>query len=190
MNKLSILIPIIVLLGCTFIGCSFDYGGINEDDNRPDIIMEDIEYVRVRGGDPIVRFQAEYAERWEELQIMEINELSFEQFENRTEAYLGMDLPTDAYGGAGRARIELVSGDVFLGSGVIINIESEDIIIRTEELEWLDRERLLRGNPEDMVEVERSDGTFFSGRGFSAEARSRRWEFTGEVAGSYVEEDD
>ena len=190
MSKLSILIPIFLLLACIFMGCSFDYGGIDEDDNRPDIIMEGIEYVRVRGGDPIVRFQAEYAERWEENQIMEINELSFEQFENRSEASGSDDFSTDAYGGAGRARIELGSGDVFLGRGVIINIESEDIIIRTEELEWLDRERLLRGNPDDLVEVERSDGTFFTGRGFSAEARSRRWEFLGEVMGSYVEEDD
>ena len=166
-----------------FLGCSFDYGSGTDERNRPDIIMENLEYVRVRGGDPQVRFRAEYAERWEDMQVMEINEFTFEQFENDGAG-------TNAVGGAGRARIELGTGDVMLRNNVTIDIESEDIIISTGELTWRDRERTLSGSPAGEVIVERRDGTVFTGTGFSANARNRLWEFSGEVRGTYVESDD
>ena len=130
-----------------------------------------------------MRFRAEYAERWEDLQIMDISDFSFEQFENHGET-------VNAEGAAGTAKIRLDSGDVSLGGGVRINIESEDITIITGELEWRDREKTLAAGSEDEVEIERSDGTIFTGRGFSADARSRTWAFSGEVRGTYVEKED
>ena len=80
MRKIKLLF--LPALAVYIIGCSFNYGDGEEDRNRPDIVMENIEYVRVRGGDPLVRFRAEYAERWEDRQIMEIRAFSFEQFDN------------------------------------------------------------------------------------------------------------
>ena len=165
-------------LALSIVGCSFNYGDGEEDRNRPDIVMENIEYVRFRGGDPLVRFRAEYAERWEERQIMEIRAFSFEQFDNDE---------ISARGNAGTARVELVSGDVFLREGVTVSIESEDIVITTSELDWRDRDRNLSGPQNGEVKVERSDGTTFTGQGFIANTRTRVWEFTGEVSGTYVE---
>ena len=179
MNKFYLL----PFLGLLLLACSFDYGDSEEDGGRPDIIMEEIEYVRVRGGDPLVRFRAEYAERWEDDQIMNINEFSFEQLGDK-------EGDSNAEGEAQAARIELGSGDVSMSGGVRISIESEDLIIRTDDLEWNDRNRILWGGALDTVEIERSDGTSFTGIGFSANARSRTWEFSGEVMGSYVETDD
>ena len=173
---------IICLIFTAFIliGCSFDYGSDSEGDSKPDIVMENIEYARVRGGELQVRFRAEYAERWEDQQIMGIGNLHFEQFDND-----GVNI--NAIGRAGFARLELRSGNVFLSNGVFVDIESEDIIIRTGDLDWIDADRTLHGNPEGDVEIERSDGTVFSGRGFFANARSRIWEFSGEVRGTYVD---
>jgi len=170
----------LIILHFILLSCSFDYGSSEDIAGRPDIVMEEIEYVRVRGGDPIVRFRAEHGERWEDDQIMEVRDFTFEQFEND-----GVSI--DAFGEAGKARIELGTGDVFLSGGISIRIESDDITIRTQELEWRDEERTLTGPPRGTVEVERSDGTFFSGRGFTAHAPSRTWEFSGEVRGTYVD---
>ena len=181
--KICLPLSIIVSLGLTILGCTFDYGSGEEERDRPDIVMENIEYVRVRGGDPIVRFRAEHAERWEDQQIMDIMNFSFEQFDNEWEN-------SNAEGEAGSARIELNSGDVSMRGGVRISIESEDLIIQTENLGWNDNDRILSGGPEDAVEIERSDGTTFRGLGFSANARSRTWEFTGEVRGTFVETED
>ena len=177
-----LLFPVVILLA----SCSFDYGdGSDEEENRPDIVMENIEYVRVRGGDHLVRFRAEHAERWEDRQTMELRDFTFEHLENSGEE-------VNAEGRAGSASVQLDTGNVSFRDGVIINIESEDITIMTDGLEWRDSERLLFGAAEAEVNVERADGTNFTGRGFSADIRNRTWVFAGEVRGIYVEteEDD
>ena len=164
--------------------CTFDYSATFESDkNKPDIVMENIEYVRVRKGDPLVRFRAEYVERWEDRQTMELKSFSFEQLEDHGET-------VNAEGKAAAAVVQLDSGDITLSGGVRINIESEDIIIKTGGLEWKDKEKILSGAGEDEVDIERSDGTSFSGKGFSANIRSRTWTFSGEVKGRYVEKED
>ena len=170
---------------CTFLlaACSFDYGaGTGLENTRPDIVMENIEYVRVRGGDMLARFQAEHAERWEERQLMEIRNLTFEQMEDHGET-------VNVEGAAKTAAVQIDTGDISLSGGVRVRIESEDIVINTAELEWKDKEKIIKGGEEEEVEVQRSDGTSFTGMGFSAEIRSRTWSFTGEVKGSYVEKD-
>jgi LPS export ABC transporter protein LptC len=166
------------------IACSFDYGaGTGLENTRPDIVMENIEYVRVRGGDMLARFQAEHAERWEELQIMELRNFTFEQMEDHGET-------VNVEGAAKAATVQIDTGDISLSGGVQISIESEDIVINTAELEWKDKEKTIKGGVEEEVDVKRSDGTTFIGKGFSADIRSRTWSFSGEVKGRYVEKDE
>jgi LPS export ABC transporter protein LptC len=165
-------------------GCSFDYGERGgEDTGLPDLVMNDVEYVRVRDGDPQVRFQAERAERYENQQLMELRNFSFEQFSNH-----GGEI--DSSGRAAAARVELDSGNIGISGGVSLSVDSEDITIETERLDWQDKERQLSGDPEAPVRIFKDDGTSFQGRGFRANTRSRNWEFTGSVGGSYIHEDD
>jgi LPS export ABC transporter protein LptC len=164
--------------------CSFDYGtGKDSEKQRPDIVMENLQYARVRKGDLLARFEAEYAERWEESQTMELKNFTFEQLEDQGER-------VNVEGSAGAAKVQLVSGDIVLYDGVKIRMESEDLTIHTSGLEWKDKEKTLIGPANDTVEVQRSDGTTFTGIGFSAEIRTRAWTFSGEVKGSYVEKDE
>ena len=162
--------------------CSFDYGNNKDGAEKPDIVMRNVEYVRVRGGDPLVRFEAEYAERYEEKKIMNLREFQFEQFENKGEEI-------NATGQAGEASIELDSGNIDLSAGVRISVDSEDVTIETAALHWRDKERQLRGNPDDEVQIKRTDGTIFTGMGFFADARERTWEFLYGAHGSYVDEE-
>jgi LPS export ABC transporter protein LptC len=167
-----------------FAGCSFDYGSyLSGEEEMPDIIMNDVEYVRVRDGDPQVRFKAELAERYEESRIMELKNFSFEQFERHGEEI-------NAAGSAGTAHVELDSGDINLAGGVTLAVESEDIVIETDKLAWKDKQRDLSGDVSDEVKINRANGTSFSGRGFSANARSRTWGFSGGIRGTYIHEDD
>ena len=175
-----------LFLYCTLLlaACSFDYGaGQGSENERPDIVMENIEYVRVRGGDILARFRAEHAERWEERQLMELRDFSFEQMEDRGET-------VNVEGTAKMATVQLVSGDITFSDGVWVRIESEDITISTIGLEWKDKEKNLTGYEDVEVDVQRSDGTNFTGIGFSADIRSRTWNFSGEVKGTYLEEDE
>jgi len=171
------------LYAFTLITCSFDYGaGTGLEDTRPDIVMENIEYVRVRKGDMLARFQAEHAERWEELQLMELRNFTFEQMEDHGET-------VNVEGAAKAATVQIGTGDISLSGGVQVSIESEDIVINTEELEWKDNEKIIKGGAEEEVDVTRSDGTSFTGKGFQADVRNRTWSFSGEVKGQFVEKD-
>ena len=164
--------------------CSFDYGiPVGTDSDQPDIVMDNVEYVRVRDADPQARLQAERVERYEERRLMELRNFSFEQFGSGGEE-------VNAYGRAGSASYEIDSGDMRLGGGVRIEVDSEDIIIETNWLEWRDKPRTLTGREDDEVQVFQENGTVFTGIGFRADARERTWEFTGSVSGTYIFEDD
>ena len=165
------------------VSCSFDYGTQETDKNQPDIVMENVEYVRVRSADPQARFQAERLERYEERRIIELRNFSFEQFGNHGEEI-------NASGRAGSASIEMDSMDMRLDNGVRIDVDSEDLAIETRWLEWKDEARTLTGGSEDEVNIYQEKGTAFTGIGFRADARRRTWEFTGSVSGTYVHEDD
>jgi hypothetical protein len=72
----------------------------------------------------------------------------------------------------------------------MISVDSEDITIETDNLSWQDEKRILAGREEDTVDILRSDGTLFSGRGFTSDARNRTWTFSGSVEGIFVDTDD
>ena len=164
--------------------CSFDYGDAASDQgDLPDIVMKEVEYVRVRNGNPLVRFTAESAERYEKRQTMELTNFSFEQFEHQ-----GSDI--NAVGRAGTASVELDSGNVRLRDGVRLEVESEDVTLETGGLDWEDQERLLSGGETEQVDMQRSDGTNFSGWGFSADIRNRTWGFASGINGTYIWEDE
>jgi len=174
-------LPIFALL---FTSCSFDYSDqIASDKSQPDIVMENVEYVRVRSADPQARLQAERVERYEERRIMELQNFSFEQFGNHGEE-------VNAYGRAGSASFEIDSGNIRMDNGVRIEVDSEDMAIETERLEWKDKDRLLTAGDKDEVNIYQENGTAFTGTGFHADAWRRTWEFTGNVSGVYVHNDD
>jgi len=179
MNRL-ILISGIVLLA----SCSFDYSdqtGSNKD--QPDIVMENVDYVRVRATDPQARLQAERVERYEERRVMELRNFFFEQFGNHGE-------DVNASGRAGSASFEIDSGDIYMDNGVRIEVDSENLAIETMRLEWKDENRILTGGEQEEVNIYQENGTAFTGIGFHADARWRTWEFAGNVGGTYIHDDD
>jgi LPS export ABC transporter protein LptC len=164
--------------------CSFDYGEASSNpENLPDIVMEGVEYVRVRNGNPLARFTAELAERYEDRQVMELRNFTFEQFETHGEEL-------NAMGSAGMATVALDTGNVQLRDGIRIDVETEDITIETERLDWQDKERILTAGEGQRVDMKRSDGTDFSGWGFSANIRDRTWGFSSGIQGAYFWEED
>jgi LPS export ABC transporter protein LptC len=164
-------------------GCSFDYGMPTLEGEYPDLVMQDTEYVRVREGDPVARIKAKQVKRYDTRQIMELENFSFEQFEDHGETI-------NAVGNAGTATVDLNSGDISLGGKVTISVDSEDIIIETDAITWKDKERALSCQEGVAVDIYRSDGTSFTGNGFSADLRRRTWTFSGDVEGLYVHDDE
>lgn len=166
--------------------CTFDYGEQNSTDtDQPDIVMENVEYVRIRSGDPVARFRAERAERYEKRHVMQLKRFAFEQFGSHGEE-------TNALGRVGGATVEIDTNNISMYDGVRIDVDSEDLAIETDRLEWKDKERFLLGGAGGEVHIFQKSGTHFIGVGFQADTRKRTWEFTGGVSGSYIydEEDE
>ncbi|MDR2965673.1 MAG: LPS export ABC transporter periplasmic protein LptC [Treponema sp.] len=173
------LLAIVCVLSCTF-----DYGDIETTEGiTPDLVMENVEYVRVRSAEPIARFTAERAERYEKQSLMKLENISFEQFGETVEE-------VNATGIIGNATIEIDSGNIIMDNGVRIEVESEDIAIETQTLEWIDEPKSLSAGDEDEVAVSMSNGSRFSGIGFFADTRRRTWEFAGSVSGIFIVEDE
>jgi len=77
-----------------------------------------------------------------------------------------------------------------MGDGVRLEVDSEDVIIETEWLEWKDKPRTLFAGEDNEVFIYQEKGTVFTGIGFHANARLRTWEFSGGAGGTYIHEDD
>jgi LPS export ABC transporter protein LptC len=173
---------------CLFVlsgaACSFDYGTSETvESDFPDMTMEDLDYARVRGGRIIARLRAETAERYEKRRRMELKNYRFEQYNTTNDEI-------DALGSGGFASVELDTTNVHMSDGVEIIVDTEDMIIETERLDWDDGKKTLKGGENLPVRVEQSDGTKFTGTGFSADVRSRNWLVASDASGVYVHEDD
>ena len=177
-----------IILLCLFLAaCSFDYDTNYKDDGKPDLVMENAEYVRIVNGNPEIRVKAEEIRRYEERHAMELDKFSFEQYNAAPEGQKAIP-DINARGKAGIARMETDTNNFFIQGNISIEVISEDITIETSELSWKNNERLI--SAPKYVNITRSNGTTLKGRGFSADVRSRSWEFDSSVEGSVVENDD
>jgi LPS export ABC transporter protein LptC len=176
-------------LFCLFFtsACSFDYEIPPSDDENPNLVLRDAEYVRIGNGNPEILVRAEEVRRYEKKHTMELDTFSFEQFNAASEGY-EKNPDMNASGSAALARLETDTGNFSMEGGVSIEVVSEDISMDTPKIIWIDKERLLTA-PEELYIV-RSDGTTLRGSGFSADLRKRSWEFESAVEGAIVDDED
>ncbi|MDR1388984.1 MAG: LPS export ABC transporter periplasmic protein LptC [Treponema sp.] len=175
--------PVLIL----FAACSFDYGTQNEGKEQPNLILEDLEYVRVDDGNPFIKLAAEEARRYEKRHLMEIDRLSFEQFSRASS--LSKEIPAvNAQGGAASAYVETDTLNLSMKGGVKLEVFSEDITITTPEISWNDSTHFLTAP--GKIEITKSDGTLLTGSGFSADIRRRDFTFESAVEGVAIDNDD
>ena len=175
-----------VFLAFFAMACSFTYDSFQSNDDNPNMVMENAEYVRMVNGNPEIRLFAEEIRHYETRHTMELDNVSFEQFNAAPEGQ--EEIPdVNAHGKAGFTRMETDTNNFFAGGGVTIEVVSEDFSMETAEISWQNQERFLTAP--GMVNITRSDGTTLKGTGFSAHTRSRSWEFESGVEGSIVEDD-
>jgi LPS export ABC transporter protein LptC len=149
--------------------------------------MENAEYVRITNGNPEIRVQAEEIRHYEAKHTMELDNFSFEQYNAAPEGQ--EEIPAvNAHGRAGLARMETDTGNFYLKDDVAFEVVSEDFSMKTAEITWQDNERIL--NAPGLVNLKRANGTTIQGTGFSADVRSRSWEFESMIEGSIVEDKD
>jgi len=176
MNKILLFIPAIFL----FWSCTFNYGDTDSsDENLPDLVMENVEYVRVRAADPLAKLQAERFERYDKQNMVKMQNITFEQYGEHGEKI-------NVYGKVGSAEVNIESGDIFMDNNVNLEVKTEDILLDTYQLEWKDESRFISSGEDNKVYIYRENGTRFSGTGLQANTRLREWEFLGSFDGVYI----
>lgn len=186
MNRRNWPICCFTLLCSLLAGCSFSYDSFPQNEDHPNLVMENPEYVRINSGNPEIRVNAEEIRHYETKHSMELDNFSFEQYNAAPEGQ--EEIPgINARGKVALARMETDTNNFFASGGVTIEVVSEDFSMETEEISWQNDERLLKAP--GKVSLTRSNGTTIQGTGFSADVRSRNWEFESEVEGSIIEDD-
>ncbi|WP_304226075.1 LPS export ABC transporter periplasmic protein LptC [Gracilinema caldarium] len=162
--------------------CSFDYSSVSETESeRPDLVMQDVDYVRVKDGKITLHMQADQVDRFEQKRLLQVQNIRFEQFSKENSS-------PEAVGSAGYAQFWTATSDASFAEGVRITVNSEDLSVEASTLQWNNGQKKLFGPQNDQVLLKRKDGSILSGKGFSADGRSRSWTFAGPVSGTYQEE--
>jgi LPS export ABC transporter protein LptC len=177
---LRALIPLLIC------ACTFDYGlsSGGKADNEPDVVMKDVEYIRMVNAQPLVRLKADEVRRYEAKHAMELDNFSFEQF-NAAPSGMEQTPEVNVQGSGKSASVQTDTGNLVMND-VFVTVKSEEISLSTGSLSWNDKERQLLAP--GMVTITRPNGTTLSGRGLSADTRRRSWQFEADVRGDIVED--
>jgi len=100
------------------LSCSFDYGLMEEgESDQPDLVMQDVDYVRVTDGSIAFHMQADRIDHFENNHLFQVQNIRFEQFSE------GVTEP-DSVGAAGFAQFWTTTQDAVFAEGVRIMIPS------------------------------------------------------------------
>lgn len=179
MNKL------LAALFCLFIlSCSFDYGRANLaeslDSEIPDIQLFGAELTYVRG--TVVVIESDYIDIYSENDKYNINDVEFREMDKNGEIRM--------MGRASNANIETDTNNVTLTGTIWIRSNKDEAEMKTSFVQWKDKERVIEGKNDHLLELERDDGSIIRGYGFRGDADSRELILGSQVTGQLVVEEE
>ena len=167
-------------------GCSLSYeeARVNEQmaPEIPDTVMIGFTHTVVEEGRVWVRLSARRAEGYDQSKRIVLDEVSFQEFDRQG------SLATEA--AADRAVYHSESEDAEVTGSILIRSPQEKATLTAESLSWIKEGRRLSSGPGQGVRLAKEDGSFLEGRGFQADFRRRRLEFSEGASGGYVEGED
>lgn len=91
-------------------------------------------------------------------------------------------------GEAGYTRYNRSSEDMEIRDGAKLYFHGDETSITAEDLFWKNKNKLLGSKEGNVIEMTKSDGSVFKGRGFSADFRSKTIQYTGGAEGVIARE--
>ncbi|HEC62532.1 MAG TPA: LPS export ABC transporter periplasmic protein LptC [bacterium] len=178
-NRLTLLILL------SLFSCSLDYkeARIAETmtEETPETILMNFTHTIVHEGRVAVILEAERAETYTAKEEIHLRGIHYREFGND-----GTVL-TEAI--AGRAVFNTKSEDASFSDRIIIYSPEEETALFSESLNWTKEGKRLEANPNETVRLQKDDGSFVEGKGFSAGFREKKLEFSS-ARGEYVWEEE
>ncbi len=171
----------IILLILLLTGCSLDYReAILEEElaeNIPEMVLVNFRHVVVKNGVKAAMVEAERAEDYSKKHEIMIRDVHFIEY--------SMDGSIVNEGWADRALYNEDTGDAVIEGDIFVKSNKQKGNIIAEKLYWKDKERELKGDPEEEVVMKKEDGSFVRGRGFIADFNTKSFRFLKDVSGRY-----
>ncbi|UCF99846.1 MAG: LPS export ABC transporter periplasmic protein LptC [Spirochaetaceae bacterium] len=168
------------------VSCSLDYEQARMAESIPgqipETILFDFTHTVVSGGRIWVVLEAERAETYSERKEIVLQGVSFREYDEQG------NLLTEAQ--AERAVFNTDSEDATVSGAIVIYSPEEKASLQAGRLSWIREGRRLVADDGQAVRLQKDDGSFVEGRGFSADFRRKKLEFSSRVRGSYVREEE
>lgn len=163
-------------------GCSLDYreaeAGESMGENIPDTVLYGVTHRVVKESRLAVSFQAERVENYTKKKETILESLQFTEYGDEGEPL--------TEGRAGSVLFHTDNENAELSGSVRVRSYKEKATVTTGSLAWVKDKRLLNGDPEETVTLEKEDGSYVSGRGFQGDFRAKTVRFAGPVVGMFV----
>jgi LPS export ABC transporter protein LptC len=177
--------PVLVLLQLLFVSCSLDYEQARVAESipgqTPETILIDFTHTVVSGGRVWVVLEAERAETYSERKEIVLEGVYYREYDEEG------NLLTEAQ--AEKAVFSTDSEDATVSGSIVIYSPEEQAALQASRLSWTREGRRLVADDGQTVRLQKDDGSFVEGQGFSADFRRRKLEFSSRVRGSYVWEE-
>lgn len=175
-----------VVLLLLSVSCSLDYEQARVAESIsgqiPETILFSFTHTIVSGGSVWVILEAEKAETYSEKKEIVLEGVRFREYDERG------NLLTEAQGQ--RAVFNTDTEDATVSGEILIYSPEEQAALRAHRLSWTKEGRRLIADDGQTVRLQKDDGSFVEGRGFSADFRRKKLEFSSRVRGSYVWEEE
>ena len=177
-------LPLIPLLFAVLLGCSLDYADaiVEEDlsETVPDTVLFDIVHSVVRGGVVVVTLEADRGESYGAKHETSLYGVRFREYDGQGE------LITE--GQAEQASYRSDTENAEMSGSISFRSIGEGVKFQAEYLYWEMENRRLTSRPEELVTIERDNGTFIEGKGFEADFQRKVIRLR-DFRGRYVQEE-
>lgn len=176
--------PLALLVLPLLLACSFEYNEDVEVDAKdaalPDVSLTQSRQVFYRDGTLSLVLEAQLVESFNSEQRQNLQGILVESYDDQGELVFS--------GSANEAELNTVNDDVELRGNIRIRYVPEMVTIEAQYFFWDAELEQLTAAQDELVTIQRDDGTIFNGRGLVVYSAERRLEFTEESSGTLVDE--
>lgn len=170
----------------SFFACSFDYGILQEDPSAqeiPNTVLNGFSHIIINLGKPVLELRSDKAESFEGKKQTFLTKVTFFEYDINTGK-------TITSGTSDSAIIFTESNNVELSGNISLDSKRDGVLISASYLFWNNDKKTLTSRQDQTLQLAKEDGTTIRGEGFSANAKTKTFKFTGPSEGSYVSSED
>jgi LPS export ABC transporter protein LptC len=177
---------LLLVLSLSFLSCSLDYEQASVAESIsgqiPETILFEFTHTVVSRGRVWVILEAERAETYGERNEIILQGVFFREYDDEG------NLLTEAR--ADRAVFATDSENATVSGSIHIYSHEEQASLQASRLSWMQEGLRLVADDGQTVRLQKDDGSYVEGEGFSADFRRKHLEFSSRVRGSYIREEE